>query len=485
MVLRLTPRRLAAIFLFQPHSSRISRSRRISWSIRALAGGGPEAQAQGRREVPGLHLAAFGQDHGVLHRVFQLPDIAGPGVIQEQAHGLGAELQDLLAPLQGKTAQEMEGQPGDIVFPVPEGRQDDGDDVEAIEEVFPEGPFFDLGQEILVGGGQDAHIHGQGLLSPQALEFAGLQDPEQFDLGRRGNFADLIEKDRAAVGLLETPRLLAQGPGEGALFVAKELAFQQGGGIGGAIDHHKRTGSAGAVGMNGPGHQFLAGAALSLDEDGGVRGRHVFDELIDDLHLGVFADEAAKPGGGVHPASQGADFFFMLHGPPERPGVLVDDQAHQLEFFLAAGALGTGDDDGPADLAVIEGDDGLALPGGKIFRDQGGLNRFFREKVTVVTPAKVSRAKLRAAASLISQVSRRDRPDRRILPGIKEQQRQVLAAHRLLELADQGGAHLGQGAQGADLPDDFAGADGLIMGPLQLQGLLFQALGIFLLAFTI
>ena len=41
---------------------------------------------------------------------------------------------------------------------------------EPIEEVFPEGPFFYFGQEILVGGGQDPHIHGQGLLSAQALD---------------------------------------------------------------------------------------------------------------------------------------------------------------------------------------------------------------------------------------------------------------------------------------------------------------------------
>ena len=77
-----------------------------------------------------------------------------------------------------------------------------------------------------MGGGQDAHVHGQGLFPAQPLELAGLQDPEQLDLRRRGNFADLIQKYRAAVGLLETPRLLAQGPGEGPLFVAEKLAFQ-------------------------------------------------------------------------------------------------------------------------------------------------------------------------------------------------------------------------------------------------------------------
>ena len=52
-VLRLTPRRLAAIFLFQPHSSRISRSRRISWSI-SVTGGGVEV----RRKAAGKSQAS-------------------------------------------------------------------------------------------------------------------------------------------------------------------------------------------------------------------------------------------------------------------------------------------------------------------------------------------------------------------------------------------------------------------------------------------
>ena len=53
------------------------------------------------------------------------------------------------------------------------------------------------------GRGQDAHVHRQGLFAAQALEFPGLQHPEQLDLGRQWDFANLIEKHRAAVSLLE------------------------------------------------------------------------------------------------------------------------------------------------------------------------------------------------------------------------------------------------------------------------------------------
>ena len=48
-------------------------------------------------------------------------------------------------------------------------------------------------------------------------------------LGLRGggHFADFVEKERALMGLLELADAAAVGPGEGAAFVAEQLALQQ------------------------------------------------------------------------------------------------------------------------------------------------------------------------------------------------------------------------------------------------------------------
>jgi len=46
--------------------------------------------------------------------------------------------------------------------------------------------------------------------------------------------------------------------------------------------------------MDGFGDQLLAGAAFALNENCGVGGRRVFDQLVDDPHLRVFADDVAE-----------------------------------------------------------------------------------------------------------------------------------------------------------------------------------------------
>ena len=54
-----------------------------------------------------------------------------------------------------------------------------------------------------------------------------LEEAEQLGLERGRHLADLVEEDRAAVGLLEEAPLLLLGVGEGAALVAEELALEQ------------------------------------------------------------------------------------------------------------------------------------------------------------------------------------------------------------------------------------------------------------------
>src|SRR4029077_2984714 len=89
-------------------------------------------------------------------------------------------------------------------FAISERRQFDRDDVQSIEEIFAEPPRFDFLVELLVRRRDDAHVDLQGFISADALERALLQEAQKLHLRSRGNFADFIEKKRAAVGLLES-----------------------------------------------------------------------------------------------------------------------------------------------------------------------------------------------------------------------------------------------------------------------------------------
>src|SRR5690242_19363378 len=60
-----------------------------------------------------------------------------------------------------------------------------------------------------------------------ALEFALLQEPQQFGLQSNRDLADLVEQNRAAVRQLEATFAPLRRPGEGALFVTEKFALNQ------------------------------------------------------------------------------------------------------------------------------------------------------------------------------------------------------------------------------------------------------------------
>ena len=53
------------------------------------------------------------------------------------------------------------------------------------------------------------------------------QHPQQLGLQHQRDFADFVQEQRAFVGQLEDAAFLRAGVGEGALFVAEQLAFEQ------------------------------------------------------------------------------------------------------------------------------------------------------------------------------------------------------------------------------------------------------------------
>ena len=72
------------------------------------------------------------------------------------------------------------------------------------------------------------------------LEFAQLHRPEQFALEPRGQLSDFVQEHGPAVGDLELAFLLGHGAGEGAAFMAEQLAFEQRFGERGAVHGNKR-----------------------------------------------------------------------------------------------------------------------------------------------------------------------------------------------------------------------------------------------------
>ena len=86
--------------------------------------------------------------------------------------------------------------------------------------------------------------------------------------------------------------------------------------------------------MDGPGHQFLAGAALARDQHGGIHLGHAADELIHLAHARAFAHHVVLH---VHLGLQAAIFFLQpLHAARiiEREGGDTADGGQQLQMIL-------------------------------------------------------------------------------------------------------------------------------------------------------
>ena len=121
-----------------------------------------------------------------------------------------------------------------------------------------------------VSGGDDAHVHLYRLRAAQPQKVAFFQHAQQLGLKTGRSVANLVEKQRPLRGFLNQAFLSPARIGEGPRLVAEEFAFQQCVRQGGAIDADERRLRARAVVVDGLGQHFLSGAALALNEHGGV-----------------------------------------------------------------------------------------------------------------------------------------------------------------------------------------------------------------------
>ena len=145
-----------------------------------------------------------------------------------------------------------------------------------------------------MGRRHDPHVERDGLGRPQTLDGLLLKHAKQGCLELGGELGDLIEEDRAAVGLLEVADVSRLRAREGALLVAKEHRFLQGARDRGAVDRDERAAlGAAAVVVDGARDELLAAPRRPVDQDADV----VLDEAIELLeellhHLGVRDDLA-------------------------------------------------------------------------------------------------------------------------------------------------------------------------------------------------
>src|SRR5207247_3560785 len=208
-----------------------------------------------------------------------------------------------LAVLAAEERDEVVHEQRDVVLAVTQGGDLDRDDVDTGVEGFAEAALADQRLEIAVGRRDHAHVHPEGVFTPDALERLLPERPEHLRLRLEAHVTDLVEEERAVVGELELPATARQRARERPLLVAEELVLDQLLRDRGAVDLDERLLAPRRAGVDGSSDQLLAAAVLAANQHAAGRRRGGGDLLAepadrlavaDDLRT---LDEALAPGG--------------------------------------------------------------------------------------------------------------------------------------------------------------------------------------------
>jgi hypothetical protein len=250
--------------------------------------------------------------------------------------------------------EQVADQERHVLETLAERRQGQGDHAEPEEEVGAEAAARHRRLEVDVGGGDDPDVDRAHRGRAERAHLALLQHPQEPELDRHRDVADLVEEKGAAVGLREQARVVAHRSGEGAAAVAEELAVDERVGQRGAA--HGDEGTPLAALVDGAGQKLLAGAALAADQDRHVGSRDLLDlgeqpphhrgaadhrrgvaraELL--LEVAVPALELAIRGGAPERQQHGLDVL-------ERLGHVIE-RARLERADRGLGAAVAGDDD--------------------------------------------------------------------------------------------------------------------------------------------
>ncbi len=179
------------------------------------------------------------QQHGTLHDVFKLTDIARPSVALQHIHNREGEAHIAAAIGQCVFFDKMVCKGQNVLWPKAQRRQKDGKHIEAVEKIATESFLFDHFFQIAVCGRDKAHVHIVRFHAAKAFKGSFLQHAQQLCLSHERKFTHFVQKQRAAVGQLKATLACGVGTGKGPAFVAEQLAFNEIFWQGSAVERNK------------------------------------------------------------------------------------------------------------------------------------------------------------------------------------------------------------------------------------------------------
>src|SRR5262249_27476916 len=134
---------------------------------------------------------------------------------------------DLLLMLDRQLFQKVFRQGGYVGASLAEGRQRDGEDVDAIIQILAERPFAHRTLHVLVRGRDDSLVGANGLRTAEPFELAKLKHTQELCLRGERELAHFVQEEGSPLSELEAPLLPRVRAREGASLVAEELGLEQ------------------------------------------------------------------------------------------------------------------------------------------------------------------------------------------------------------------------------------------------------------------
>jgi hypothetical protein len=249
--------------------------------------------------VLALDALALGvQDQHALDQIAQLAHVAGPVVLAQRVERVGIISTWGRPYCCAELLQEFLDQQRNVFLAVAQRRHEERDHVEAVEEVFAEVAAGDLLFEVLVGGGDDAHVDVDGMDRADGEKRCSSSARSTLAWVFRLMSPTSSRKSVPPSARSKVPRFSAGAPAPGrragAAAIAEELGLDVVLGDGGAVELDEDAVLAQALGVHGAADQLLAGAGFAVDQHAAVGRRHQLDLLAQRLHGHAVAGDAAR-----------------------------------------------------------------------------------------------------------------------------------------------------------------------------------------------
>ena len=146
------------------------------------------------------------ENHRALDHVFQLADVPGPLILGQGVHRFRGDRVNRLVHSSRRLSHKMMHEQRNILGSFPQGRNGNGEDIQAVIEVAAKLLLQDHFFQVAMRRGDNANVHFLRPRAAQPLEFPLLQNAQQFRLQLERDIADFVQKQRTLVCQLERGR---------------------------------------------------------------------------------------------------------------------------------------------------------------------------------------------------------------------------------------------------------------------------------------